>query len=29
MMIQDRAGNTPAYLAEQTTRFIQAATAAA
>jgi HAE1 family hydrophobic/amphiphilic exporter-1 len=29
MMIQDRAGNTPAYLAEQTTRFIQAATATA
>jgi HAE1 family hydrophobic/amphiphilic exporter-1 len=27
MMIQDRAGNTPAYLAEQTTRFAQAATA--
>ena len=27
IMIQDRAGNTPAYLAEQTTRFIQAATA--
>ncbi len=25
MMIQDRAGNTPAYLAEQTSRFIQAA----
>jgi HAE1 family hydrophobic/amphiphilic exporter-1 len=27
MMIQDRAGNTPAYLAEQTTRFARAATA--
>jgi hydrophobe/amphiphile efflux-1 (HAE1) family protein len=25
MMLQDRAGNTPAYLAEQTQRFIQAA----
>ena len=27
MLIQDRAGNTPEYLAEQTTRFAQAATA--
>jgi HAE1 family hydrophobic/amphiphilic exporter-1 len=27
MMIQDRAGNTPEYLAEQTTRFARAATA--
>jgi len=27
MMIQDRAGNTPAYLAEQTQRFIEAASA--
>ncbi len=26
MMLQDRAGNTPEYLAEQTQRFIQAAT---
>ena len=26
MLIQDRAGNTPEYLAEQTTRFAQAAT---
>jgi hydrophobe/amphiphile efflux-1 (HAE1) family protein len=29
MLIQDRAGNTPEYLAEQTTRFAQAATARA
>ena len=27
MQLQDRAGNTPAYLAEQTQNFIQAATA--
>lgn len=27
LMLQDRAGNTPAYLAEQTQRFIQAANA--
>ena len=27
MMLQDRAGNTPAYLAEQVQKFIQAANA--